>query len=262
MRRGSLLINARAALQQRQALLESAEIDLGRTKIRSPIDGVVIERAIDKGQTVAASLSSPTLFSIAQDLVDIQIEANVDEADIGNVKEGNSATFTVDAYPDAEFSGVVNQVRLAPNEQNNVVTYTVIVTARNPDLKLLPGMTAIVEIVTGKSDDVMRVANQAIRFKPAADSELAALSTSAKGSSRGGPPGGGGGRRNITRHAAGLGLDEQQTRAGQLWIQSPDGEIKPVQVRFGIADDNYTQVMGSKIKEGDLVVTRIRKASK
>ena len=108
----------------------------------------------------------------------------------------------------------------------------------------------------------MRVANQAIRFKPAAGSELAALSTSAKGSSRGGPPGGGGGRRNITRHAAGLGLDEQQTRAGQLWIQSPDGEIKPVRVRFGIADDNYTQVMGSDIKEGDLVITRIRKASK
>ena len=112
--------------EQRQASLESAEIDLERTKIRSPIDGVVIERAVDQGQTVAASFSAPVLFRIAQDLTKIQIEANVDEADIGNVVEGNEASFTVDAYPDLEFTGRVNQVRLAPNETNNVVTYPVI----------------------------------------------------------------------------------------------------------------------------------------
>ena len=158
------LQNARSALEQRKASLESAQIDLERTKIRSPIDGVVIERAVDQGQTVAASLSSPILFQIAQDLREIQIEANVDEADIGNVRDGNQVTFSVDAYPDREFSGVVNQVRLAPVEQNNVVTYTVIITADNPELKLLPGMTAIVEIVTGTSEDVLRVANEALRF--------------------------------------------------------------------------------------------------
>lgn len=329
------LDNAEAALQQREAQLESAEIDLGRTEIRSPIDGVVIERAIDQGQTVAASLSSPTLFYIAQDLAEIQIEANVDEADIGNVKEGNQARFTVDAYPDMEFSGSVGQVRLAPNEQNNVVTYTVIVTARNPDLKLLPGMTAIVEIVTGKSDDVMRVANEAIRFKPASDSKLASLNTATQAGgqagNRSGPPGGGP-LRNLAQQAEQLGLDPEQTlaveegvkkvtdrmrqafrgggpddgaspptdeqrkemrrqmrqsinevfrkvltpeqfeqyrdiqreseetRPGRLWIQSADGEIKPVQVRFGIADDNYTQVMGRNLSEGDLAVTRIRQA--
>lgn len=329
------LDNALATLQQRRASLESAEIDLGRTKIRSPIDGVVIERAIDQGQTVAASLSSPILFSIAQDLSQVQIEANVDEADIGNIKKGNQATFTVDAYPDAEFSGEVAQVRLAPNEENNVVTYTVIVTAGNPDLKLLPGMTAIVAIVTGKSEDVLRVANEAIRFKPPAGSDLAALEPGTQNTSghNGGPPGGGG-LRNLAEITSQLDLSAQQvelierevkavfaqmmqsfrgggpgndaeppsdqqrrqmrrqvrqsisdifrknltgeqferyeviqreaeeTRKGLLWVQSADGEIKPVQVRFGIADDTHTQVLGQGINEGDLAVSRIRAAKR
>lgn len=187
------LENALAARDQREASLESAEIDLDRTKIRSPISGVVIERAVDQGQTVAASLSSPILFNIAQDLTEIQIEADVDEADIGNVNEGNQVTFSVDAFPDMEFSGEIKQVRLAPNEADNVVTYTVIITARNPGRKLLPGMTAMVEIVTGKSEDVLRVANEALRFKPAADSELAKKAATTPGEnqansgSRGGP---------------------------------------------------------------------------
>lgn len=160
------LDNARAAAKQRKAALDSAAIDLERTFIRSPIDGVVIERSVDVGQTVAASLSSPVLFKIAQDLREIQIEANVDEADIGNVKKGNSISFTVDAYPDEEFTGSVGQVRLFPTELQNVVTYTVIITAKNPDMKLLPGMTANVEIVTGKRQNVLRVANEALRFRP------------------------------------------------------------------------------------------------
>jgi HlyD family secretion protein len=205
------LQNALANREQRQASLESAEIDLERTRIRSPIDGVVIERAVDKGQTVAASLSSPILFEIAQDLRDIQIEANVDEADIGNVHKGNEATFTVDAYPDLEFTGKVEQVRLAPNELNNVVTYTVIITAKNPDLKLLPGMTAIVEIVTGKSKNVLRVSNEAIRFKPPADSELAKEASEGTG-------GQGNGRRrggfaDMSQLASQLGLDDDQKKA-------------------------------------------------
>lgn len=207
------LQNALANQQQRQALLESVEIDLERTKIRSPIDGVVIERAVDKGQTVAASLSSPVLFRIAQDLREIQIEANVDEADIGNVTRGNETSFSVDAYPDLEFKGKVEQVRLSPNETNNVVTYTVIITARNPDLKLLPGMTAIVEIVTGKSENVLRVSNDAIRFKPPADSELA------KKASQGGKPQGGGQRHgasgDMDQVASQLGLDEKTKSAIQ-----------------------------------------------
>ena len=144
------LRNAQAHTEQRKAALQVAMINLERTQIRSPIDGVIVERSVDVGQTVAASLSSPTLFKIAQDLRQIQIEANVDEADIGNVKKDDSVTFTVDAFPNLKFSGHVDQVRLAPTELQNVVTYTVIVAAKNPELKLLPGMTANVEIVTGK----------------------------------------------------------------------------------------------------------------
>ena len=129
--------NSLASAEQRKASLQATLIDLGRTQIRSPIDGVIVERSVDVGQTVAASLSSPTLFKIAQDLRQIQIEANVNEADIGNVKENNTVTFSVDAFPDLKFSGHVDQVRLAPTELQNVVTYTVIIAAKNLDLKLL-----------------------------------------------------------------------------------------------------------------------------
>jgi len=320
-------VNAIATQDQRQASLESAEIDLERTKIRSPITGVVINRAVDQGQTVAASLSSPILFDIAQDLTDIQIEANVDEADIGNVHDGNEVSFTVDAFPDLEFSGQVNQVRLAPNESNNVVTYTVIITAQNPGRKLLPGMTAIVEIVTGISEGVLRVPNEAIRFKPATGTELAKKLNTGQGdgtAGHGGPRNGPDmaqlkvsldlnetqareietevkvvfdGMRAQFQAAAGEGdadrdaIREQmkqqisaifqkhltpeqfkqyqqirrqasETRSGQIWIQSADGEIDPVAIRFGISDDNYTQVISKEIKPGDLVVTRIRNVKK
>ncbi|MGA9573913.1 MAG: efflux RND transporter periplasmic adaptor subunit [Lysobacterales bacterium] len=321
------LENALATRDQRQASLDSAEIDLERTKIRSPINGVVIERAVDPGQTVAASLSSPLLFNIAQDLAEIQIEANVDEADIGNVHEGNEVTFSVDAFPDRDFTGQVNQVRLAPNEANNVVTYTVIITARNADLKLLPGMTAIVEIVTGNSQNVLRVPNEAIRFKPAAGSALAEKleasqgQDAAGGAPHGGPDmarlkmslglldtqvqqidtelntlyagmraqfqGQGSGEGDIDRNALRERMRQQvsavfekhltteqfekyqqirrqasETRSGQLWVQSADGDIEPVTVRFGIGDDNFTQVIGQDIKAGDQVVTRIRQVAK
>lgn len=320
------LENALAAKDQRQASLESAEIDLERTRIRSPIDGVVIERAVDQGQTVAASLSSPTLFNIAQDLTEIQIEANVDEADIGNVNEGNDVGFSVDAFPDSEFSGKVKQVRLAPNETNNVVTYTVIITAQNPGRKLLPGMTAIVEIVTGKSENVLRVSNEAIRFKPASGSELAKKATANKGESGGNNHGRSRAGPDMERLKTSLNLNEGQaraiesetkslfagvreqfqaaasaddrralreqmnqrvtavfrkhltqeqfrqfqqtrkqaseTRSGQIWVQSEDGEINPVAVKFGISDDSYTQIFGNNVEPGTVVITRIRNVRK
>lgn len=158
--------NANATVAQRDAALEAARIDLERTEIRSPINGVVIERAVDIGQTVAASLQAPILFTIAQDLTEIQIEASVDEADIGSVRENAEATFTVDAFTGDEFRGRVAQVRLAPNEEGNVVTYTVVINARNPDRRLLPGMTASIDIVTGRVDDALRVSNAAVRFRP------------------------------------------------------------------------------------------------
>ena len=158
--------NAEATVVQREAAVEQAEVDLGRTEIRSPIDGVVISRSVDVGQTVAASLSAPVLFEIAQDLSKIQIEADVNEADIGVVSKDDPVSFTVDAYPARSFSGSVAVVRLAPTELQNVVTYTVIIHADNPGRVLYPGMTATVEIVTGQRTDTLRIPNAAARFEP------------------------------------------------------------------------------------------------
>lgn len=160
------LVNAKAVITQRDTEVFQAKLDLSRTEIKSPIDGVVIGRSIDPGGTVAASLQAPVLFQIAQDLSQIQIETQVDEADIGAVEAGNAVTFTVDAYPEQTFSGKVAQVRIAGTAINNVVTYTVVVLAENPRQKLLPGMTATVRIVTGARTDVLRVPNDAIRFTP------------------------------------------------------------------------------------------------
>ena len=147
--------NAKATLEQRQATLDSARIDLERTYIRSPIDGIVVDRQIEPGQTVAASLSAPVLFRIAQDLAKLEVKIMVDEADIGQVAEGQAVKFTVDAFPDETFKGKVEQIKLAPIALNNVVTYTVVIAADNPLGRLLPGMTANVEIVTGEHKDVV-----------------------------------------------------------------------------------------------------------
>jgi HlyD family secretion protein len=165
--------NAKATLEQREATLDSARIDLERTYIRSPIDGVVIERTVEAGQTVAASMTAPKLFTIAQDLSQVQIEAQVDEADIGQVTSDNAVTFTVDAYPDVTFKGQVEQIRLAPIALNNVVTYTVVIAADNPLGRLLPGMTANVEIVTGEHKDVVVVPTEALRFQPRGPAQAA-----------------------------------------------------------------------------------------
>lgn len=158
--------NAKAVIAQRQAQLDQAQIDLDRTTIRSPINGTVISRTVDVGQTVAASLQAPELFQIAQDLRRIRIEAQVNEADVGIISEGNPATFTVDAYPERKFEGRVTQVRLAATELQSVVTYTVIVEASNEDRRLFPGMTANLQIVTAEKGDVLRLSNDALRFKP------------------------------------------------------------------------------------------------
>ncbi len=179
------LANSQATIRTRQATLDQTRIDLSRTQIRSPIDGVVIKRAIDRGQTVAASLQAPVLFQIAQDLSRVQLETKVDEADIGSIKTGNVATFTVDAFPDQNFEGRVAQVRMAATTVQNVVTYSVMVQAANPRQLLLPGMTANVRIVTDRRENVLRVANDAARFQPAG-------AAAGAGAARG-PQGGGGG---------------------------------------------------------------------
>lgn len=160
------LHNAKAAVTQRLTMLNQAKTNLGYANIYAPIDGVVLSREVEVGQTVAASISAPTLFKIAKDIKKMQVEANVDEADIGQVKVGQRVTFTVDAYPLEEFQGVVSQVRLSPTTTSNVVTYTVIVDAENPEEKLKPGLTATIVIYTNELKGVTIVNNKAINFSP------------------------------------------------------------------------------------------------
>ena len=159
---------AAAVVQQRDAQLATSRIDLGRTEIRAPVDGVVIKRSVDVGQTVAASLQAPELFIIAKDLRDMQVETSIDEADVGRIRVGQHATFAVDAFPGRAFSGDVKTVRKAPQNAQNVVTYIAIVTASNERGELLPGMTANVRIVTDTRDSVLKVPNGALRFRPPA----------------------------------------------------------------------------------------------
>jgi HlyD family secretion protein len=158
--------NAAAQLKQRTAALASANVDLDRTEIRAPVSGVVISRAVDAGQTVAASLQAPTLFTIAQDLRDMQVETAIDESDIGRIRLDQPATFTVDAFPGRTFRGTVKQIRKAAQNVQNVVTYTVVIATANPDLALVPGMTANARIVTDSRDGVLKVANAALRYRP------------------------------------------------------------------------------------------------
>ncbi|HXG46367.1 MAG TPA: efflux RND transporter periplasmic adaptor subunit, partial [Methylomirabilota bacterium] len=160
------LSQAEANVKMRQANVERAKVDLSRTTIYAPIDGIVITRRIEVGQTVAASLNAPTLFVIANDLTQMRIEAAVSEADVGGVTEGQEVNFTVDAFPGRQFKGVVQQVRFAPNTNQNVVTYTTIVEVDNRDLKLRPGMTANASIIIGEKKNVPRVPNAALRFRP------------------------------------------------------------------------------------------------
>jgi HlyD family secretion protein len=160
------LKNAQSVVAQREASLASARVDLGRTQIRAPVDGVVIKRSVDVGQTVAASLQAPELFVIARDLRDMQVEASIDEADIGRIRSGQRASFTVDAFPGRSFNGEVKQVRKSAQNVQNVVTYTVLITANNENGQLMPGMTANVRIVTDMRESVLKVANAALRFRP------------------------------------------------------------------------------------------------
>lgn len=328
---------ARATLAQRKAQLDQAQIDLDRTQVRSPINGTVISRTVDVGQTVAASLQAPELFKIAQDLRRIRIEAQVNEADVGAVQEGNPVEFTVDAYPERKFQGRVTQVRLAATELQNVVTYTVIIEAANEDRRLFPGMTANAQIETDRRDDVLRVPNEVLRFKPRdrqataqapgsgqqgggersqrmiqqlreelklTDAQAEAVSAGMKeyfakmraerqaqqGQGGGGAPAGGpfappqqpqqadgAGRARMVAEVERIltpTLTEEQrplldrwkkgreaTRTGAVWVLAGT-DIESRNVRLGIADDQFTEIVGGQLKAGDKVVTRAREAKK
>lgn len=161
------LRNAEAVVKQREAALAQARIDLGRTEIRAPVNGVVIKRSVERGQTVAASLQAPELFVIAENLTDMQVDASIDESEIGRIRIGQKSSFTVDAFPGRSYEGTVKQIRKAAQNVSNVVTYTVVISAANPSRELLPGMTANVRIVTDTRNDVLKVVNAALRFRPA-----------------------------------------------------------------------------------------------
>ncbi|MGJ8592534.1 MAG: efflux RND transporter periplasmic adaptor subunit [Aquaticitalea sp.] len=230
---------ARGTVTQRLSDLQSARTNLGYANIYSPIDGVVLSRAIDEGQTVAASYSTPTLFTIAQDLKEMQVEADVDEADIGEVKEGQRVTFTVDAYIGDIFEGVVTQVRLDPTVTSNVVTYTVVIKADNPDLKLKPGLTATISIYTLELNDVLTAEAKAINFKP--ETETLAL-------------------YNVQHHLS-VNTTDISTKETSLWVLDTDGSILPKTVTLGASDGVNVQIL-SGISQGEKLVYNLKGVSK
>ena len=202
--------SAQAQIRQQTASTQTTRVNLDRTVIRSPVDGVVLTRTIEPGQTVAASLQAPELFTIAEDLSKMKIELAVDESDIGQVRDGQAVSFTADAFPDRQFKGTVEQVRLSATTTNNVVTYPVVVTVDNSDGTLLPGLTVNAEIEVSKRADVLKVANAALRYKPAEDATATAAGAQAM-AARGG--GGAGIADDLARTAAGLELDATQQAA-------------------------------------------------
>jgi HlyD family secretion protein len=242
------LTAARAALKQKQAALAQARVDLDHTFIRAPVDGVVVSRNVDVGQTVAASLQAPVLFTIAQDLSRMQVDTSVDEADVGRLGVGQRATFTVDSFPTQTFPGEVNQIRKAPQIVQNVVTYNVVINVENSEQKLLPGMTANVRIVTDSRPSVLKIPNAALRFRPPGVDTSAVephrLERGGQPVERGVPATGPG--RGVAPAGAGT--------TGRAWVLGPDGKPKPVQLVLGITDGTMTEVTSGDVGEGTEVL--------
>ena len=207
-----------ATIQQREASLDAAQVNLDYAEIVSPVDGTVVSRNVTMGQTVAASFQTPTLFLIATDLTRMEVDANVSESDIGGVKQGNKATFTVDAYAKRTFEGTVSQVRQSPQTVQNVVTYDVVISVNNSDLTLMPGMTAASRIVVDQRVDVIRVPNQALRYVP-----------------------------------NGLATAGQSGQA-QIWVLR-DGQPVPIPVVTGLDDDSFTEIVSGDVKPDDPIIT-------
>ncbi|MBI1964357.1 MAG: efflux RND transporter periplasmic adaptor subunit [Candidatus Rokubacteria bacterium] len=243
----AMLQSARAQVKQKQAALQQAQVDLDHTTIRAPVDGVVVSRAVDVGQTVAASLQAPVLFTIAQDLTKMQVETSVDEADIGRIKLDDRATFTVDAFPGEAFSGAVVQIRKAAQVVQNVVTYTVVVAVQNPSGRLLPGMTANVKLVVAEKPSVLKVPNAALRFRPAGV-EGPAATAPAPGRAPGGASVGG---RGAGPAGAGAG---RGALPGRVFVQGPDGRPVAVTLVLGLTDGTATEVLRGELGEGQEVI--------
>ncbi len=237
------LETTRNQVKQKQAVVAQARINLDHTTIRSPVDGVVVNRAVDVGQTVAATLQAPTLFTIAQDLTKMQVETSVDEADIGRIHSDTPVTFTVDAFPGDSFTGRVSQIRKAPQVVQNVVTYTIVVAVANPSGRLLPGMTANVRFVTAHRADVLKVPNTALRFRPSGIDEPA-ISGGAKPERPG----------QEKRPGSGA------PGAGRVWVLGRDGRPVAVPVRLGITDGTATEVVQGDLSAGQAVLVGLESA--
>ena len=244
------LKSAQAQITQARAALNQVQVNLNNTIIKAPIDGVVISRSVDVGQTVAASMQAPTLFVLAQDLTRMQVSASVDESDVGRIAAGQKVSFRVDAYPADTFTGTVSQVRLNPTTEQNVVSYTTMIDVPNPEMKLKPGMTANVTIQIAGSENVLRVPNSALRFRPTT-----------------GDPGSGIRDPGIRDLASGTAATSGQSGAagavsnadrsgGRVWMIR-NGALEPVRIRTGVSDGAMTAVVEGDLKEGDQVVTGI-----
>jgi HlyD family secretion protein len=239
-------VAAQAVVRQREAALAQAKVDLEHTEIRSPVDGVVIKRSVDVGQTVAASLQAPELFIIARNLSDMQVEASIDEADISRVRADQKATFTIDAFPGRAFEGKVSQIRKAAVASQNVVTYTVVIGFSNPNATLLPGMTANVRIITDTREDVLKVPNAALRVRIAGVEPVASAPAGGASAPRERPPGDGAGR---------------QSSRGRLYVLGADGKPQARAVRLGITDGVATELLlgpgDATLQAGATVVTGV-----
>ena len=215
--------NAQAVVEQKQAALAQATVDLQRTEIRSPIDGIVIKRELNPGQTVSVTLEAKMLFQIAKDLREMEVRGKIDEADVGRLKPGQTATFTVDAFPDRTFTGRVLQIRKAPEVVQNVVTYTAVVSAPNPDLALLPGMTANLRIAVSDTGEVLKIPNQALRFRPAGAAPVRAAAT----------------------------------REATVWVLGSENKPTPVSITTGASDSAGTEMLAGPLSAGQQVIIGI-----
>ncbi len=244
------LHEAEATVQIKEASLNNSLVNLNYCKIRSPVDGVVIQRAVELGQTVASSFNTPTIFQIANDMTKMQIDSNVAEADIGGVVEGQNVDFTVDAYPTRTFHGQVTQVRNSPITVNNVVTYDTVISVTNADYKLKPGMTANVSIIVAQREDALKIPNVALRFRPP---DSAVVLTNAVG-----------GMTQTNNVAAGMGQHKSKNNRGvrTVYVLAGDAaapQLKAMQIKTGITDGIFTEIT-TGLNEGDKVVSSVAQA--
>jgi HlyD family secretion protein len=280
------VVSAESRLSQSESSLKSSKVDLSYAIIRAPIDGIVISRNVNLGQTVAASYQAPLLFKLASDLTKMQLQCDIDETDIGKVKEGQKVRFTVSAYQGETFNGTVRQVRYSPQTVQNVVTYATIVDAENPDLKLMPGMTATVSIVTAEARGVLKVANSALRFTPPLPQEEVQklLADAGIGGGQRGQQGqrsesaqgqsGQRGQGESQRQGSGQGgemtperlaqiqqaMRNRPRQGGTVWVLDELGKLKPFSVRTGITDNTYSELRGGELKEGLKIIIGLETA--